>query len=540
MANIAYYGSHNAAIAVEQDNKIVCVVEIERFVGYKNGGTAQYKVLKHKNITSIKSVIENILRYIKENYGIDRYDTCLYMNSDIVMDNKLHQTHKFIPADNYRDYHHHEAHAGNVFYQSPFNEALVFSFDGGGDDGKFNIYKCTRNGGSELIEKVFNPIITEVGYDLGFAYMSFGDFLGDINYETISEGNLVYSGKIMGLASYGKVRQEWVRPIMDYYKSDPQGPNYIRKTGMLSKRLGIPLDHNNRLTGEVAYDLAATSQYAFEECFLDVARPYFNQYPDMPICLAGGCALNILLNTRLVKEFKRKVFVGPTPNDCGLAVGMLLDFVKPKDPVDITYAGIGILDKNMLCYYFQNGSWWKDELNIDKLVSDLAAGQIVGVMRGRSEHGARALGNRSIICNPFGKEMKDILNQKVKHREWYRPFAPVVRLEDVSKYFEWEGDSRWMSFCPLVKEEWREKLGAITHVDNTARVQTVTKEENEWLYNLLTEFEKVTGVGVLLNTSFNVNRMPILSTCKEALQVFEATEMDGLVIENEYIKKKYE
>ena len=136
--------------------------------------------------------------------------------------------------------------------------------------------------------------------------------------------------------------------------------------------------------------------------------------------------------------------------------------------------------------------------------------------------------------------MKDILNAKVKHREWYRPFAPVVRLEDVSKYFDWEGDSRWMSFCPTVKEEWREKLGAITHIDNTARVQTVTREENEWLYDLLTEFEKVTGVGILLNTSFNVNRMPILTTCKEAVQVFEATEMDGLVIENEYIKKKYE
>jgi predicted NodU family carbamoyl transferase len=134
--------------------------------------------------------------------------------------------------------------------------------------------------------------------------------------------------------------------------------------------------------------------------------------------------------------------------------------------------------------------------------------------------------------------MKDILNQKVKHREWYRPFAPVVRLEDVSKYFEWEGESQWMSFCPKVREEWREKLVAITHVDGTARIQTVTKEQNEWLYNILTEFEKKSGVGVLLNTSFNVAGKPILSTLKDAFKIFEESEMDGLIIEDYYFKKK--
>jgi predicted NodU family carbamoyl transferase len=171
------------------------------------------------------------------------------------------------------------------------------------------------------------------------------------------------------------------------------------------------------------------------------------------------------------------------------------------------------------------------------LVNDLADGKIVGVARGRSEHGARALGNRSIICNPSIPEMKDILNAKVKHREWYRPFAPVVRLEDISKYFEWEGESRWMSFCPKVKDEWKYKLGAITHVDGTARVQTVTREENEWLYDLLTKFEEKTGVGVLLNTSFNVDGKPILSTCKDAFTILETTEMDCLIIEDYYFKK---
>jgi carbamoyltransferase len=191
----------------------------------------------------------------------------------------------------------------------------------------------------------------------------------------------------------------------------------------------------------------------------------------------------------------------------------------------------------MFQYYFNHSGWWKYDLDMKEVVQDLSEGKIVGVVRGRSEHGPRALGNRSIICNPSFPEMKDILNAKVKHREWYRPFAPVVRLEDVNKYFEWTTDSRWMSFAPVVKKRWRKKLAAITHVDNTARVQTVTREQNPWLYDLITAFEKKTGVGVVLNTSFNVNGMPILTTLKDAFYVFEHTEMDTLIIEDQYIKK---
>ena len=171
------------------------------------------------------------------------------------------------------------------------------------------------------------------------------------------------------------------------------------------------------------------------------------------------------------------------------------------------------------------------------LVDDLEDGKIVGVVRDACEHGPRALGNRSILCNPAYPEMKDILNAKVKNREWYRPFAPVCRLEDVGKYFNFEGESRWMSFCPTVKEEWREKLTSITHVDGTARVQTVTKEQNEWLYNLLTKFEEASGVGVLLNTSFNVNGKPILSRYSDAIKVYRETEMDRLLLQDYYFIK---
>ena len=297
-------------------------------------------------------------------------------------------------------------------------------------------------------------------------------------------------------------------------------------------RLGIKLEENGLASKEDSRDLAATNQYAFEQNTIKRIQSYLNQYSHLPLHITGGGGLNILFNTRLNHE--REIFVSPNPSDCGLSVGMLCSHIKPEKAIDITYAGPEVFDKDSLLDYLEPYETTKD---IDIIINDLNKGKIIGVVRGGAEHGPRALGNRSIICNPSIPNMKDILNSKVKNREWYRPFAPVVRLEDVSKYFEWEGESRWMSFCPVVKEEWREKLAAITHVDNTARVQTVTREQNEWLYDLITKFEKETGVGVLLNTSFNVNGKPILSTLKDAFHIFHTTQLDRLIIENYYFIK---
>jgi predicted NodU family carbamoyl transferase len=344
---------------------------------------------------------------------------------------------------------------------------------------------------------------------------------------------------MMGLASYGTVKEEWLPAFIDFYKSNLNGLDFQNYVDELGEKIGVKFDINERIEGQIAWDIAATTQRAFEDCFLEIALPYMNQYSNIPIGITGGCGLNILLNTRLVNEFNREVFVGPDPNDCGIALGMMLNQLKPKKPFDSTYSGTTLMDLDNLLYYTQNTDlrFTPHILNQNTLVKDLIEGKIIGIARDRSEHGPRALGNRSIICNPSLPEMKDILNAKVKHREWYRPFAPVVRLEDVNKYFEWDKESRWMSFCPKVREEWREKLTSITHVDGTARVQTVTRKQNKWLYDLLTKFEKKTGVGVLLNTSFNVDGKPILSTVKDAFTILEKTELDCLIIENYYFKK---
>lgn len=548
MANIAFYGSHNAAYVVEEDGKILLVVEVERFINYKNSGLAQYMCPKYQDILFLAKYIPE---FIMKKLNISEFENCYYLNSDVIIEEKFN-LETYIKAKNYHHGLHHLSHAGGCFYQSPYNEAIAFSFDGGGNDGFFNVYHCTRGEVPELLERVQNPSfgLPHIFYDLGFPYMLFGEYLGDIKKEPLNIGNLVYSGKIMGLASYGKVIEEWLPHFIEFYKSGPSGLrhgnwdehgyyDYEKKIEILGKKIGVEFTLKNRLKDQVAYDVAATSQRAFEECFLEVAKPYFEKYPDLPVCMAGGCGLNILLNTRLVKEFNKKVFVGPNPNDCGIALGLMLNQLKPEKPFDATYSGLELLDLDSLSHYIQNYyNTYTQYYDKDTFSDDLISGKIIGVARGRSEHGPRALGNRSILCNPSIANMKDVLNEKVKHREWYRPFAPVVRLEDVSKYFEWEGDSRWMSFCPLVKEEWRDKLAAITHVDGTARVQTVTREENEWLYDLLTEIDKKTGVGVLLNTSFNVDGSPILSTIKDAFTILERTQLDGLLIENYYILKQ--
>jgi carbamoyltransferase len=548
MANISFYGSHNGAYVVEDGGKILMILEIERYLKFKNSGLAQYKTPHSKLILYLA---KHIPQFLMKTLNITEFENCYYQNTDVIMDGVTYHLERYIPAKNYISKLHHESHAAGCFYQSPFEDALVISFDGGGNDGMFNIYTANRESGVSIIKRVLNPVFntSHLYYNLGFAYMVFAHYLADIQFENLGDGNLVYPGKIMGLASYGSVREHWVPYFKQFYKNNPEGHNYEPLLQFLQHHINtentrrgdpeIQFDINNRLSGQIAYDIAATSQRAFEECFFEVVAPYLEEHPNLPVCITGGCALNITLNTKLASEFNRTVFVGPNPNDCGIATGMILNELKPKTPIDITYSGIPLLDIDMLGHHIADDlmNLKVGEVDQNTIATDLLNGKIIGIARGNSEHGPRALGNRSIICNPSIENMKDILNEKVKHREWYRPFAPVVRLEDVSKYFEWEGESRWMSFSPVVRKEWREKLSAITHIDNTARVQTVTREQNEWLYDLLTHFSELSGIGVLLNTSFNVNGSPILSSINEAFQVFNNSAMDGLVIENTYITK---
>ncbi len=549
MANIAFYGSHNSSFAIEDKGEIIAILEVERFINQKNAGISQYSVAKDPHV-----VFHFFMQWIEQEFNISEFENCYAMNSLMYVPPVMYDMTDLVKAKNVTYFRHHATHANGVFYQSPFQKALIFSFDGGGDDGKYNVYVADRENGPKLKQAILNPRKNNnhIFHDLGFPYASIGEYLTDIRMEDISTGNLVYPGKIMGLCAYGNAVEEWIPYFEEYFKYDVQAP--VRQetiNNLVGDKIGVKFDRLNRIEGQLAYDLAATVQKTFEKCFLEYATPYLDKYPDLPVCLTGGCALNIILNTRIKQEFKREVYIGPNPSDCGLAVALLLGQLKPAKGVDITYKGAKALDYGTIPEYisFSNPKTTRiinstndkvpdyNKVSTEEIVKDIVQGSTIGVLRGRAEHGPRALGNRSIICDPSFPDMKNILNKKVKNREWYRPFAPVVRLEDVSKYFDWEGESRWMNFCPSVKDEWREKLAATTHVDGTARVQTVTQNENKFLYDLLTELDRQTGVGVLLNTSFNVAGRPILNTVKDAFKVFQSTELDRLIIEDFYITK---
>lgn len=526
---VSVYGSHNATVALYHDNKYH-IVEVERWLNKKNAGLITYLPSEYPQL-----VFDEIIDYLRAKTGFDVVDLYLTNYADISKLKPKFQYKQHINFD------HHTAHAACAFYQSPFDESIVFTFDGGGDNGFFNVYKASRLNGIELLER-FNQ-------DLGFAYMIISDHLEDIKRDPLNIGNLVYAGKLMGLCSYGKVRKEWVPAFNEFYeKFNYVGNSYLGGAEVaidalpeLMKKLGIN-DFNNstRVSGQIAWDMAATTQYVFEDQFFKFASKYLED-KNISVCLSGGCALNVILNSIILKINKR-VFIPPNTNDCGIAVGGILNEVRPETPVDLTYSGIPILDSHMLMSYIENNRLSiVENISAKELAEFIHAGNIVGVIQGNSEHGSRALGNRSILCNPIG-DMKDVLNEKVKHREWYRPFAPIVRLEDATTYFEFpEGvQSRHMTYVADVKSKWRKKLPAITHKDNSARLQTVTKNQNPFIYELLTEFSKISDHSVLLNTSFNVNGKPILSRLSDALDILTNSKMDAVYYDNKLIFRRGE
>ena len=253
----------------------------------------------------------------------------------------------------------------------------------------------------------------------------------------------------------------------------------------------------------------------------------------MPLIMTGGCALNVLVNEKIKSLYDRPVYVPPNPHDGGLSLGHMFLYKKPTERVDITYSGLPLLGKSAGLNFFAT-KYKATKVNKKEIAELIKDGKILGLVYGDSEVGPRALGNRSIVCDPNIADMKDILNSKVKFREWYRPFAPFCKKEDAHKYFESRDfeNLEYMSYAPKVKDEYRDKLPAITHVDGTARLQTVTEESHSHFYELLTEFGKLSETNVLLNTSFNIRGFPILSTIEDALYALNKTDMDYVVIED--------
>ncbi|MBI1964193.1 MAG: hypothetical protein HYS37_12565 [Candidatus Rokubacteria bacterium] len=460
---------------------------------------------------------------------------------------------------------HHLSHAALAFYTSPFEEAAVLSYDGEGNDGQTLVFRAGP-AGLEYVERNrirFGQSYNNAGYICGIK--------PDVSGTT--------SGKLMGLVAYGEVRGDWLpqarRYVREYQKlasrvteglneygrghrinpvalaeipelqkflaKDAADSLWERARQLLADRPPVP---ELRLPGpedRTAQDLAATVQAAWTEEVLALLEPHRGLSRNL--CVTGGCALNGITNHEIQR---RALFAGthfvPNPTDCGLSAGAALQVYHRlsgrhfhgHEGYFSPYLGPEAFDRGELPAFRR--AYPHRELAAGEAPGVLArlihADRIVGVIRGPYEVGPRALGHRSILCNPLNREMREIINRKVKHREWYRPFAPVVTAEGAPRYFTNAQDIPYMSVICHTRPEWADRLPAVTHADGSARVQTVTRAQDAFLHDTLEAFEALAGVPIVLNTSFNPRGEPILNFCAVGLQMLETTELDLVLVDD--------
>ncbi len=436
---------------------------------------------------------------------------------------------------------HHLSHAASAFYFSPFERAAILTVDGVGE------WATTTLGTGEGHEVRVDREI-HFPHSLGLLYSAFTQYLG---FE-VNEGEY----KVMGLAPYGQPR--YARELDEVIQVDGSGIFSLNRRyfsfeyeleminrkfetlfGLSRRKPETPLLPAHR-------NIAASVQKKLEEALLHLAQRAHALAGFSDLVLAGGVALNCVANSRILREgpFQR-IFVQPAAGDAGGAMGVAaflahgLDSKCPREPLRHVYLGPGFETFEIKSFLSQEGCPFQ-EYEEPKLLEEtarlLAEGKVVGWFQGRMEWGPRALGNRSILADPRREDMKDILNQKVKWREPFRPFAPAIVLEEGPAYFEMDGASPFMLFTYPVKRP--QDIPAVTHVDGSSRVQTVAEEENPRFYKLLKAFQHVAGVPVLINTSFNLRGEPIVCTPVEAYDSFMKTDIDVLVLDRFIIKKR--
>jgi carbamoyltransferase len=506
---ISIYGGHNASIAFCDSEMKYHVIELERLL------QERHFMLFDKSSEEFKKIVSECLKIAKDFWGIENdFDVCCYGINGAT---HLHDIRSVVNAREVVQYDHHLSHAACAFYQSPYDRSLIVSYDGGGNDGVFNAYVADKR--TNTFEKVGTN-----HHNLGHAYLLTGYPVSELQgVKGKLPHDLSIAGKLMGLVARGKAREDWIEPMREFYRENSW--DFQRLSAGVERQLNF-----NSLSEQDSFDFAAASQHVFEEEFLKIFSGLMNSYSTLPICLSGGCALNVLLNEKLRKDFGDRLFIPPNPDDGGIALGQLFLYEPPKDQVDITFNGLPILDSQK----FESNGTKKYSAGPAEIANYIMSGKILGIIQGESEVGPRALGNRSIICDPSYPNMKDTLNHKVKFREWFRPFAPVVRFEDSSRFFDVDDKKdnlrnfKFMSFAPMVKEEAREKIPAVVHSDNTARLQVTFHDDGNIFYDVLTEMSKVCDHPVILNTSFNIKGKPILSKVSDAIEVLKLTQLDGV------------
>ena len=571
----AYY--HDAAAALVVDGKIMAAAQEERFTRKKNDSdfprhAAQF-CLRHANLTlaQLDAVVfydKPILKFTRllETYlavapgGWRTFPTVLsnWLGEKLDLRKAIRAELPGLRPDcEILFTEHHQSHAASAFYPSPFDEAAILTIDG---VGEWATTTLGHGRGSEI------KMVKELRFphSLGLVYSAFTDYCGF----RINSGEY----KLMGLAPYGEpkfadaIRRElldiktdgsfWLN--LDYF-------NFLRGNTMTNEKFhglfgGSPRGPEEKIT-QRHMDVARSIQLVTEEIMVRLARHAREVTGQKNLCLAGGVALNCVANGIILREkIFDNIWIQPAAGDAGGALGAALAAwyankenlrtAATTDSMQASLLGPGYSDDEIEAVLRSHNAVFqkleKDAL-LDFTVELLKAEKVIGWFQGRMEFGPRALGNRSIIGDARSTKMQSVMNLKVKFRESFRPFAPIVRRDRVADYFELDVESPYMLLVAPVKKELcravspaikgldrlkeiRSTLPAITHVDYSARIQTVERAGNPLLYDLLSRFEQATGCGVLVNTSFNVRGEPIVCSPDDAYRCFVNTEMDYLIM----------
>jgi carbamoyltransferase len=464
---------------------------------------------------------------------------------------------------------HHLSHAASAFYASPFKEAIVITLDGVGEWATTTVSIGNQHE-LDIVKEIHFP------HSLGLLYSAFTYYIGF----RVNSGEY----KVMGLAPYGKPKYKdlILDKLIDLkpdgsFRLDQSYFNYAAGLTMVNQKFsdlfGEPVrkPDNDQLT-QFHMDIAASVQAVTEKVILTMTRSLAKEYNIMNLCMAGGVALNCVANGEVLRDgaFKN-IWVQPASGDAGGALGAALAVwhkelnmpreVNLNDSMRGSYLGPSYDQKSIEKELLDCGAKFdivSETEMIDSTAQSLTKGDAVGWFQGRMEFGPRSLGNRSILGDPRSEKMQKILNLKVKYRESFRPFAPSILREDLSDWFELDCDSPYMLFVDNVKKNKRIKvtkeeeslfgidklnikrssIPAVTHVDYSARIQTVHKETNLKYHSLITKFKEKTGCPVLVNTSFNVRGEPIVCSPEDAFKCFMGTELDLLVVGNCILRKE--
>ena len=536
VANILSW-QHDAAAALVVDGKIIATAEEERFNRVRHARGFPTLAIEYclkqgsLKLTDIDIIAVGYNPYAFLQKGrIPLNPTILaqYFANIFIYERKLQSFAKQAGAKVvYVD--HHMAHAASSYHCSGYDQANVLTVDGAGETETFAYFKG-ENGTLTRIWDIpldlgFNKRLTR---SIGLVYTS---------VTTLVNLGVSAEGKTMGLASYGTPRFDFSKIL-----SIKNHKEYVINRSKVRELYGAYArkDKSGELTQDHK-DIAASLQHALEESLINLARESYEYSGVKNFALAGGVALNCNTNQRILdEEFCDSLFVIPAAHDGGVALGAALSAAEklgeniPRERLETAYLGPEYKEEEIEKVLKEAKVAFERPPNLESRVADLLAdGKIVGWFQGRMEMGPRALCNRTILANPTIADMADRVNTDVKHRENWRPFAPAVALEKADTYFtglEKEKESPFMLRVSYVHEEYRDKLPATTHFDGSARIQTITPDQNPRIYKLLKEVEKRWGMPVVMNTSFNDNNEPIVCSPKDALRCYYGTGFDALAI----------